>query len=195
MPRLHLRSTTVIGLALALLIGFSGEADAKRRKGGGGSGPEKVFSGKILFSTKRFPMSASSPGAYTAKLKKQRTDKFWENKKKKAWRVYYAAFFKRSYDDLEVTVKLWDVSDGTKRLGGSFEQYLDKRGERVIISYVDLERKFFGVNKEIVMTVEDHRGTVYAKGTFKILGEAERFSGKVDFSEEDTKGDVEYNDE
>jgi len=188
----------VLGLGLALLFALTsgGAVEAKgKKKGGGGRGPEKAFSGQVLFSKKRFPMSAGSPGAYTSKLKKQRTDKFWEDKKKKAWRVYYAAFFKRPFNDLEITVKLWDISTGQKQLGGSFEQYLDDRGERVIISYVDLERKFFGVNKQILMTVEDHRGTIYAQGKFKILGEGEHYSGQVSFTEEETKGEIKYDDD
>lgn len=184
-----------VTLGLICILAFTaGEADAKKGKKGG-RGPEKVFSGKILFSKKRFPTSARSPGSYTAKLKKQRTDKFWEDKAKKEWKVYYAAFFKRKYPSLEITIKLWDITTGQKQLGGSFEQYLDKRGEKVIISYVKLERKFFGVNKKILMTVEDHRGTVYAKGTFRILGQGEKFTGQVSFTEEETKGDIDYDED
>jgi hypothetical protein len=186
--------SVVLGL-ICLLVLSTGQAEAKKKKKGGARGPEKAFSGKILFSKKRFPTSASSPGSYTAKLKKQRTDKFWENKAKKEWKVYYAAFFKRKYNDLEVTIKLWDVTTGKKQLGGSFEQYLDKRGERVIISYVTLERKYFGVNKKILMTVEDHRGTVYAQGSFRILGEGEKYTGSVSFTEEETKGEIDYDDD
>ena len=190
-----MKRTLSVVLGLICLVAFTaGDAQAKKKKRSK-RGPEKVFSGKILFSKKRFPTSAKSPGAYTAKLKKQRTDKFWENKKKKEWKVYYAAFFKKKYNDLEVTIKLWDVTSGKKRLGGSFEQYLDKRGERVIISYVTLERQYFGVNKRILMTVEDHRGTVYAKGYLKILGEAEKYTGQVSFTEEETKGEIKYDED
>jgi hypothetical protein len=181
--------------ALLVLALAGGPAVAGKKKGGGGSGPDKVFSGKILFSSKQFPTSAGSPGAYTAKLKKQKSDRFYENKEKKEWKIYYAAFFRKAYNDLEMTVKLWDISNGRKQLAGSFEQYLDQRGEKVIISYAVLERKFFGVNKKIMMTVEDHRGTVYATGTFHMLGEGEKFTGKVDFSEEETSGDIEYKNE
>ncbi len=188
-----MKRTLSVALGLICLLAFTaGDADAKKKKKRGARGPEKTFSGKILFSKKRFPTSARSPGAYTAKLKKQRTDKFWENKKKKEWKVYYAAFFKRTYNDLEVTIKLWDTNGGKKTLGGSFEQYLDRRGERVIISYVTLERQYFGVNKRILMTIEDHRGTVYAKGYFRIYGEAEKYTGSVSFTEEETKGEIKY---
>ncbi len=36
------------------------------------------------------------------------------------------------------------------------------------------------------MTIEN-RGKVYASARFKIVGEGERFTGKVDFSEEEAK--------
>jgi len=191
------KRTLSVVVGLICLVAFTArDAEAKKKKGdGGGRGPEKVFSGDILFSAKAFRTSAKSPGAYTASLKKQRSDKFWENKAKKQWKIYYAAFFKRKFNDLEVTVKLWDVSSGKKQLGGSFEQYLDKRGERVIISYVLLERKFFGVNKKILMTIEDHRGTVYASGSFRILGEGEKYTGSVSFTEEETKGAIDYDED
>lgn len=169
-------------------------AVAKKSKGGA-RGPEKVFAGKVLFSKKRFPTAAGSARAYIAKLKKQRTDKFWEDKKTKSWKVYYAAFFRRPLNDLEITVKLWDVSSGRKQLITSLEQYLDRRGERAIISSIELERKFFGVNKKILMTVEDHRGREYASGSFRILGEAERYTGQVSFTEDETKGDIQYDSE
>ncbi len=190
------RSISIAVACFAALVLLSGgqDADAKKKKGGG-SGPEKAFKGKILFSDKRFPMNARSPGAYTSKLRKQKKEKFWENKTKKGWKIYYAAFFNRPYNDLEVTVKMYDISDGRKQMLGSFEQYLDKRGERVIISYVEIERKYFGVNKRVLMQVEDYKGRVYAKGYFKILGEAERYSGQVSFTEEETKAGTNLDDD
>ena len=37
------------------------------------------------------------------------------------------------------------------------------------------------------MTIEN-KGTVYASARFKILGEGEKFSGKVNFSEDEAEG-------
>ena len=50
-----------------------------------------------------------------------------------------------------------------------------------------LQRKQFGVNKQLMITLESH-GKTLAVGKFKIIGEAEKLSGKVDFSDDDTKG-------
>ena len=66
----------------------------------------------------------------------------------------------------------------------SFEQYLDQRGQRSIISSIKLKRSEFGVNRHLMMVVEN-RGRRLALGKFKILGEAERYSGKVEFTEEE----------
>lgn len=186
------RITVGFGMfALAMAIAWAPAAEAKGKKRRG-AGPEKVFGGSILTSNKRFPQSAKSVSAYIAALKKARTDKFYEDKAKKQWKIYYAAFFKRPIDDLEVKVKLYDITDGSRRMVSSFEVFLDQRGETALLAYVILEREYFGVNKKIYMTIEDHRGRVLAAGDFKIIGEAEKFDGKVDFTEDETKGDINY---
>ena len=60
-----------------------------------GGGPDKVFAGKILTSDKKFPTSAKSAGAYTAALRKQSKNQFWEDKTKQTWKIHFAAFFKK----------------------------------------------------------------------------------------------------
>jgi hypothetical protein len=186
------RRTRTCSLVAAAAALFAVVALGDAYAGGKGSQPEKVFGGEILTSDKVFPGSAKSAQAYIASLKKQRKDRFWEDKENKRWKVYYAAFFKRPLNDLEVTIKLWDVSAGSKQMIQAFEQYLDRRGETAIISHILLERRYFGVNKKILMTIETHQGAVLAAGDFQILGEGEKFSGKVDFSEDDTKGAIDY---
>jgi hypothetical protein len=97
-------------------------------------------------------------------------------------------------NDLEVTVKIWDISTGQKHMLSSFEVYLERRNETSLISNVVLERRYVGVNRRIMMTVEHHGGRVLAKGIFDILGEGERYSGEVSFTDEETQGDIEYGD-
>lgn len=165
-------------VAAAMVLGVSAstqEAEARRS-------PEKVFRGKIITSKKRFPTRAKSPGAYIKKIKKAKATKFQENKKTKSWKIYFAAFFRKPLNDLEVTVKLYDVSNKRRHLISSFEQYTQGRGQKSLISHIKLERKFFGVNKKILMVMES-RKSVLAQGTFHILGEAEKFSGSVDFTD------------
>lgn len=168
----------IMGLAATFVVALSAPpADAGRK-------PEDVFGGSIITSKKRFPSSAKSASKYISKLKKQRTSKFWEDKDKQRWKVYFAAFFKKPLNDLEVTVKIYDITDGSKKLVASFEQYLDQRGQRSLISSVKLKRDEFGVNRHLMMVIEN-RGRRLALGKFKILGKAEEYSGSVEFTEEE----------
>jgi MYXO-CTERM domain-containing protein len=143
--------------------------------------PERVFGGKVLLSKKRFPNWARSVNTYIGKIKKQRAKKFWENKDKKEWKIHFMAFFKRPLDDMEVTIKLYDVTTPPKRMLSAFEQYLD-RCSTSYSSHMTLKREDFGVNKEILITVGGRGNPVMASGKFKILGEAEKYTGKADFT-------------
>ncbi len=188
-----IRSRSVVSLfvALAAVCLLGGVAHAKKKRKIK-RGPSKAFAGKIITAKKRIPTAAKSQSAYTAKLRKMKTTRFFENKEKKEWKIYYAAFFSRPVNDMEVTIKLYDITNGRKQVLSSFEQYLDDRGQTSIVSYLELERQYFEPNRKIMMSVESYRGKVLASGTFQIIGEVERFSGKVDFTEEETKADVEY---
>jgi hypothetical protein len=145
------------------------------------------FDGKIVTSSKRIPTSAKSQKAYYAELRKQSSDTFQEDREKKQWKVHFAAFFQRPLNDLEVTVKLYDITGKQRHLKVSFEQFLSGRGQQSVISHLTLDRDQFGVNRHILMTVEN-RGRVLASGKFKIVGKAETFSGKVEFTEEEAQG-------
>ncbi len=169
---------TILAIAFALLAGAS-RAEAGK--------VEKKFGGKILTSDKKFPSAAKSEAAYIAKLKKQSKTQFREDKANKQWKVHFAAFFKKPLPDLEYTIKIYDVSGRQQALLASFEQYTDSGRQTSIISYLELERKTFGVNKALMVTIESG-GRVMAAGRFKILGEAETYSGKADFSEEEAAG-------
>lgn len=145
-------------------------------------GPEKVFAGKIITSDKAFPSSAKSPSAYVAAIKKQSKTSFAEDKASGQWKIHFAAFLKAPLPDLEIEVKLLEVSGKSQTLITSFEQFTDARGQRAIISKMVLDKKQVGVNKELVM-IMDYRGKVLASGRFRIVGEGEKATGKVDFSE------------
>jgi hypothetical protein len=171
MLRLVIAAAVALGMSVAVET-----AEAKRS-------PEKVFRGQIITSKKRLPTSAKSPGAYIKKIKKAKVTKFKENVDTKSWKIYFAAFFRKPLNDLEVTVKLYDVSTGRRHLINSFEQFTEGRGQKTLISSVKLEREYFGVNKKILMVMES-RKAVLAQGTFHILGKAEKLSGSVDFTDE-----------
>lgn len=149
-------------------------------------GPEKIFAGKIMLSDKSYPSSAKSAAAYVAAIKKQSKTSFQEDKATGQWKIHFAAFLKAPLPDLEIEVKLLEVAGKSQTLITSFEQFTDERGQRTIISKLVLDKKQVGVNKELLMIME-YRGKVLASGKFRILGEGEKATGKVDFSEGDTE--------
>ncbi len=170
----HLMLRLLVAAALTLAMGATAEMAEARN-------PEKVFRGQVITSKKRIPTSAKSKSAYVKKLRKAKSTRFMENKKTKSWKIYFAAFFRKPLNDLEVTVKLYDVTTGRRHLVNSFEQYTDGRGQMSLISSIKLEREYFGVNKKIMIVMES-RKSVLAQGTFHILGVADKHSGSVDFT-------------
>jgi hypothetical protein len=148
-----------------------------------GGGPEKVFAGQIMMSEKPYPSSAKSAAAYTAAIRKQSKKAFAEDKEKEQWRIHFAAFLKAPLPDLEISVKLFEVAGKSQTLLTSFEQFTDERGQKTIISKLVLDKKQVGVNKELLM-VMDYRGKVLASGRFKIVGQGDKATGKVDFNDD-----------
>ena len=167
--------------AFALLAATVSVASAKK--------PEDVFGGKIILSDKPFPTESKSANAYIGAVKKASKDRFVETSDKKGWKIYYAAFFKKPINDLELTLKFYDVTDGGNRVVESYEQFLSQRGQRVIISNVKLTKweGKYDPNSKILMVIES-KGKVVAQGTFMILGEGKKFKGKVEFTEEEAAG-------
>lgn len=170
-----MRALVVVIVLLALAV----PAKAQR-------GPEKVFAGKALTSDRPFPTKAKSAAAYVAAVRKNSKPNIMENEKTKTWEVFVAAFLKSPAKNLEVTVKIIDITEGEQAVISSFEQYLDGPGQRAVLTNFTLERDKVGVNRQLVLQIEEP-GKILATGRFKILGKWEKHSGKVDFSSEDTK--------
>jgi hypothetical protein len=84
-------------------------------------------------------------------------------------------------------IKLYELTGKSQQLLVSFDQFTDSRGQQTITSTMTLDKKQVGVNKELLMTMES-KGKVLASSKFKILGEGEKFNGKVDFSEDEASG-------
>ena len=148
--------------------------------------PNPAFAGRIMLSDKRFPTSAKSLAAFNAQVTKQSKSSFFEDKDKK-WKIYFAGFLKVPLNDVEYVVKLYELSGRGQQLLAAIDQFTDSRGQASLISNLVLERKTIGANKELMMTIEN-RGKVLASSRFKILGQRDKFTGKVDFSEEEAAG-------
>ncbi len=195
--RWSLRATIVLFAACGLLIAAHRTADAgcsrkkqielnngKKKMVDRIGRPERTFGGRVLLGKNAFPTSARSESAYIGKVRKNTAKRFWEDKKKKEWRVYFVAYFKRPLDDMEVTITLSDITQGYKRQLSAFDQFLDRCATNYT-SHMILKREQFGVNKRIEIDVETTRGhVVLASGRFEIAGEADKFTGKADFSDE-----------
>ena len=148
--------------------------------------PNPAFAGRIMLSDKRFPFSAKSLAAYNAQVNKQSKTSFFEDKEKK-WKIYFAGFLKTPLNDVEYVVKLYELSGRGQQLLATIEQFTDSRGQVSLLSNMTLERKTIGANKQLMMTIENG-GKVLASSKFKILGQQEKFTGKVDFSEDEANG-------
>ena len=149
--------------------------------------PNQAFAGRIMLSSKRFPQQAKSASAYTAAIRKQAQTNFVEAKDTHTWKIYFAGFLKIPLNDVEYVVKLYELTGKSQQLLMSFDQFADERGQQTILSNMTLDKKQVGVNKELLMTMES-KGKVLASSRFKILGEGEHFTGKVDFSEDEANG-------
>jgi hypothetical protein len=149
--------------------------------------PEQVFSGRIVTSSKRFPQNAKSASAYTAILRKQAQTTFAEDKADHSWTIYFAAFLRAPLNDVEYMMKFYELSGNGQQLLATSESFNDFRGQKSIVSKIKLDKRQMGVNKEVLMTLEN-KGKIYATTRFKLLGEGEKFTGKVSFSESEAQG-------
>ena len=156
--------------------------------------PNAAFAGRIMLSDKRFPQQAKSLATFNAQVKKQSKTNFAENKDSKSWKIYFAGFLKTPLNDVEYVVKLYELTGRGQQLLVTFEQFADTRGQAALMSNMTLERKVVGVNKELLLTMES-KGKVLASTRFKVLGEGERYTGKVDFSEDEANGKKREDDE
>ena len=149
--------------------------------------PNQTFNGKIMLSPKKFPQQAKSPAAFTAAIRKLAASNFYEDKTTHTWKIYIAAFLKAPLNDVEYVLKVYELTGKSQQLLTTADQYTDERGQKTIIANITLDKKLVGVNKQLMMTIES-KGKVLASGQLKILGEGERFSGKVNFSEDEAQG-------
>jgi hypothetical protein len=175
---MNLRCVLVSSVVVAAVLGARPAA---------AENPNQAFAGRIMMSTKRFPQSARSASAYTAAIRKQAQSSFVEAKDTHTWKIYFAGFLKMPLNDLEYAIKVYDLSGKAQQLLLTFDQFTDERGQRTILSNITLDKKQVGVNKELLMTMES-KGKVLASNRFKIVGEGEKFSGKVNFSEDEANG-------
>ena len=155
-----------------------------------GNKPEDVFKGKVIVTANRLPLKFPSAQAFIAALNRAKTDRIWPKEEKgdnATWSLEYIAFFASPLNDNEVNVKFYEITGGGQRYVAGDEQMTRERGTRIFASNITLGTPEFEVNKKYYMTVESGR-RIIAATTFWLRGKGPNYSGKVEFSDEETKG-------
>lgn len=153
-----------------------------------GKAPEDLLQGSLLISDSSFPLKWTSPGEYASRLKKLHKSSLNYDKKTGKLTVYYAAFFQYPVNDVQVNFVIYDITSGAnaKVKKGAWEAFLGRKGERAIFNSVELDKEDIEMNKKYLFAIESGR-QIIAKGELTLRGEPPKYSGKVEFSEEDTK--------
>ena len=168
-------------LALALVLLSSPLALAK----GTGPNPADSLKGRIIISDKSLPNRWTSVSSFVSTLKGLNRSTVWYDKKTGKLTVHYAAFFSKPVDDVQVNLVLYDITGGQHTLKVSTENFMEK-GDRMLFNSVEFDKEDIEGNKKYLMTIEDRR-RIIASGTFILREEGPHYSGKVTFSDDDTK--------
>jgi len=150
-----------------------------------GQAPEDLLAGKIIITDKPLPMRWNSVGAYVSQLKAMNKGTIWYDKKTGKVKIEYAAFFSRPINDVQVDLVIYDVTNGAKARKSTTENFMH-RGDRVLFNAVLFDKEDFEMNKKYMFVIES-RHVQLATGTFILRGEGPHYSGKVDFTDEETK--------
>jgi hypothetical protein len=153
--------------------------------------PEDLFRGKIIVLKKPLPVNIKSAEHLISELKKNQIEHVWpQDKGEKSWKIEYAAFFAQPLNDVQAEAKFYDVTDKSRppRFITSDSQYTSKRGERYLFNSIILDKsdEGFNPNKRYMMRLESKK-RIIATTTFVLRGKGPKYSGKVEFTEDDTK--------
>ena len=150
--------------------------------------PEDILKGQLIISDSSFPLKWTSAAEYASRLKKLHKSSLFYDKKTGKLTIYYAAFFAQPVNDVQVNFVIYDITNGAnaKAKKGAWEAFLGRKGERALFNSVELDKEDIEMNKKYLFAIESRR-VIIAKGEVTLRGEAPKYSGKVDFSEEDTK--------
>jgi hypothetical protein len=147
--------------------------------------PEDYLKGRIIISDHSFPMSWSSVSSYVSTLKNMNKGTIWYDKKTGKATLQYAAFFAQPVNDVQVMLFLFDITNGAHVQKVSTEQFMEK-GKRVLFNSVVFDKEDIEGNRKYLLTLENRRHVI-AAGTFILRAEGPHYSGKVTFTDDDTK--------
>lgn len=147
--------------------------------------PEDYLKGRVIISDRSFPMSWTSVSSYVSTLKSMNKGTIWYDKKTGKCTLQYAAFFAQPVNDVQVMLNLIDITGGAHQQKVQTEQFMEK-GKRVLFNSVVFDKEDIEGNRKYMLTITD-RGRIIASGTFILRAEGPHYSGKVTFTDEDTK--------
>ena len=150
--------------------------------------PEDILKGQLIINDSSFPLKWTSAAEYASRLKKLHKSSLFYDKKTGKLTIYYAAFFAQPVNDVQVNFVIYDITNGAnaKAKKGAWEAFLGRKGERALFNSVELDKEDIEMNKKYLFAIESGR-QIIAKGEITLRGELPKYSGKVEFSEEDTK--------
>lgn len=162
-------------------LGLWGSAEAKGL-------PEDILKGQMIISTESLPTRWTSPGEFASRLKKLHKKSLFYDKKTGKLQIYYAAFFADPVNDIQVNFVIYDITNGvgSKVKKGAWEAFLGRKGERVLFNSVELDKEDQEMNKKYLFAIE-HKSKIIAKSEITLHGEAPKYSGKVEFTDEEAK--------
>lgn len=102
------------------------------------------------------------------------------------WSANMVINFNSVPGDLEFSVLFYDIHDGPRRFVEDMSMYVNDRSQKTYLQRVNLPRKRFKPNREMELVVVVRREEV-GRLKFQVLGEEERRSGQVSFSDDDTR--------
>lgn len=171
--------------ALLLVLGTALSASAAYA-----AKPEDVFKGQIVLTDSRLPSRFPSEGAFVQAVRRASIDKVWPVEEKgndhAVWKLEYIAFFARPLNDNEITVKFWELGGGSQRYVAGDEQYTRERGTRIFSASITVAKPEFDTNKQYLMTIESG-SRVLAQTKFWLRGKGPKYSGKVEFTDEEAR--------
>jgi len=173
------RASFAFLVATVLLSGSLAVAKGK------GPVPEDYLKGRIIISDKALPTSWTSVGSFVSTVKGMNKATLWYDKKTGKLTIQYAAFFAKPVNDVQVNLVLYDITNGAHTQKVSTENFM-QRGDRVLFNSVVFDKEDIEGNKKYMMTIEDRR-QIIASGTFILREVGPNYSGKVTFTDEDTK--------
>ena len=150
---------------------------------------QRGLSARVFLTQNRIPNNLSERGlvgfarSHNARRLRETTESALNDRE---WRAEMVTAFSRPPGDLEYHVLFYDIQGGSRNFVEDMSAFVNDRSQRTFVQRVNLQRPRFKPNRRMELVVTVRRQEV---GTLKfdLVGEEQRFSGRVDFTEDDAR--------